>query len=50
VAFIAQSLELEGNIFDLLGVFLATAALYLLVARAMRVSEVGQTIKTILRR
>jgi putative peptidoglycan lipid II flippase len=50
VAFIAQSLALEGNIFDLLGVFLATAALYLLVARAMRVSEVGQTVKTILRR
>jgi putative peptidoglycan lipid II flippase len=50
VAFIAQSLELEGNIFDLIGVFLSTAALYLLVARAMRVAEVGQTVKTILRR
>ncbi|MGA0112869.1 MAG: murein biosynthesis integral membrane protein MurJ, partial [Candidatus Nanopelagicaceae bacterium] len=50
VAFIAQSLELEGNIFVLIGVFLSTAALYLLVARAMRVAEVGQTVKTILRR
>ena len=49
-AFVAQSLELEGNILDLLGVLVGTALLYLLVARVMRVNEVSQSIKVILRR
>ena len=50
VAYLAQSLSLEGNFVDLIGVVLATAMLYLLVARAMRIAEVGQSIKVILRR
>lgn len=49
-AFGAQSLELEGNFIALMGVLLTTALLYVLVARAMRIAEVGQTIKVILRR
>lgn len=49
-AFAAQRLELEGNFVDLLGVLLTTALLYVLVASAMRIAEVGQTIKVILRR
>jgi|SanBayMetagenome_1026888.scaffolds.fasta_scaffold02274_5 putative peptidoglycan lipid II flippase len=50
VAFIAQELELSGNIVDLIGVLATTSLLYLLFARAMKVEEVGQTIKVILRR
>ncbi len=50
VAYGAQQLELVGNFADLIGVLLTTALLYLLVARAMRIAEVGQSIKVILRR
>jgi hypothetical protein len=50
VAFIAQELALSGNIVDLIGVLATTSLLYLLFARAMKVEEVGQTIKVILRR
>ncbi|MEN9304888.1 MAG: putative peptidoglycan lipid flippase, partial [Actinomycetota bacterium] len=49
-AYGAQQLELVGNFADLIGVLLTTALLYLLVARAMRIAEVGQSIKVILRR
>jgi putative peptidoglycan lipid II flippase len=49
-AYGAQQLELVGNFVDLIGVLLTTALLYLLVARAMRIAEVGQSIKVILRR
>lgn len=49
-AFVAQQLRLSGNIIDLAGVLLATAAVYLVVARAMKVAEVGQIIKVLLRR
>ena len=50
VAYGAQQLGLTGNFVDLIGVLLTTALLYLLVARAMRIAEVGQSIKVILRR
>ena len=49
-AFVAQQLRLSGNIIDLAGVLLATASVFLAVARAMKVSEVGQIIKVLLRR
>ena len=50
VAFIADQLNLDGNFVDLAGVLIATSLLYILVARAMKIAEVGQTIKVLLRR
>ena len=50
VAFLADQLDLSGNFVDLIGVLLATSLLYILVARAMKIAEVGQTIKVLLRR
>ena len=50
VAFLADRLDLTGNFVDLIGVLLATSLLYILVARAMKITEVGQTIKVLLRR
>lgn len=50
VAYAAQELGLEGNIVDLVGVLAITSLLYLIVARAMKIEEVGQTIKVLLRR
>jgi putative peptidoglycan lipid II flippase len=50
VAYAAQELGLEGNIVDLVGVLAITSLLYLIVARAMKIDEVGQTIKVLLRR
>jgi putative peptidoglycan lipid II flippase len=50
VAFIADQLNLEGNFVDLVGVLIATSLIYILVARAMKIAEVGQTIKVLLRR
>ncbi|MFM8404442.1 MAG: lipid II flippase MurJ, partial [Actinomycetota bacterium] len=50
VAFIADQLKLDGNFVDLAGVLIATSLLYILVARAMKIAEVGQTIKVLLRR
>ena len=50
VAFVADRLNLAGNFVDLIGVLLATSLLYILVARAMKIAEVGQTIKVLLRR
>ncbi|NCZ58517.1 MAG: murein biosynthesis integral membrane protein MurJ, partial [Actinobacteria bacterium] len=49
VAFVADRLNLAGNFVDLIGVLLATSLLYILVARAMKIAEVGQTIKVLLR-
>jgi len=43
-------LGLEGNIVDLVGVLAITSLIYLIVARAMKIDEVGQTIKVLLRR
>ena len=50
VAFVADRLNLAGNFVDLIGVLLATSLLYILVARAMKIAEVGQTITVLLRR
>lgn len=50
VAFLADRIGLEGNFVDLIGVLIATSLLYILVARAMKIAEVGQTIKVLLRR
>ncbi|MFM8844256.1 MAG: murein biosynthesis integral membrane protein MurJ [Actinomycetota bacterium] len=50
VAFTADHLGLAGNFVDLIGVLIATSLLYILVARAMKIAEVGQTIKVLLRR
>ena len=50
VAFVADRLALVGNFADLIGVLIATSLIYILVARAMRIDEVGQTIKVLLRR
>lgn len=50
VAYLAQLLGLSGNIIDLIGVLATTSLIYLLLARAMKIEEVGQTIKVILRR
>ena len=50
VAFLADRLDLSGNFVDLIGVLVATSLIYILVARAMRIEEVGQTIKVLLRR
>jgi len=50
VAFVADRLDLTGNFVDLIGVLLATSLIYILVARAMKIAEVGQTIKVLLRR
>jgi putative peptidoglycan lipid II flippase len=50
VAFLADRLDLSGNFVDLIGVLVATSLIYILVARAMKIAEVGQTIKVLLRR
>ena len=50
VAFVADRLALVGNFADLIGVLISTSLIYILVARAMRIEEVGQTIKVLLRR
>ena len=50
VAFVADRLILPGNVLSLFGVLLATLLIYVFVARAMKISEVGQTIKVLLRR
>ena len=50
VAFLADRLSLEGNFVDLAGVLIATSLIYIFVARAMKIAEVGQTIKVLLRR
>jgi peptidoglycan biosynthesis protein MviN/MurJ (putative lipid II flippase) len=50
VAFLADRLSLEGNFVDLVGVLIATSLIYIFVARAMKIAEVGQTIKVLLRR
>jgi putative peptidoglycan lipid II flippase len=50
VAFFADRLSLEGNFVDLIGVLIATSLIYIFVARAMKIAEVGQTIKVLLRR
>ena len=43
-------LDLEGNIFSLLIVFLSTFALYLAIGRVLKVSEISQVLKVLLRR
>ena len=50
VAFVADRLDLPGNVLSLVGVLIATSLIYVFVARAMKISEVGQTIKVLLRR
>ena len=50
VAFVADRLALVGNFADLIGVLIATSLIYIFVARAMKIAEVGQTIKVLLRR
>ena len=50
VAFVIDALNLQGNVLTLLGVLIATSLIYVFVARAMRITEVGQTIKVLLRR
>jgi hypothetical protein len=50
VAFLADRLSLEGNFVDLVGVLIATSLIYIFVARAMKIAEVGQTFKVLLRR
>ena len=50
VAYLAERLDLDGNIAALVGVLSAASLIYLLVARVMRIEEVGQTIKVLLRR
>ena len=44
------AINLPGNIASLIGVLAITSLLYLLVARALKIDEVGQTIKVLLRR
>ena len=44
------AINLPGNIASLIGVLAITSLLYLLVARAMKIDEVGQTIRVLLRR
>lgn len=43
-------LDLEGNLFSLLIVLLSTFALYLAIGRALKVSEINQVSKVLLRR
>ena len=43
-------LDLEGNLFSLLIVFLSTFALYLAIGRVLKVSEISQVLKVLLRR
>ncbi|MFM8751834.1 MAG: murein biosynthesis integral membrane protein MurJ [Actinomycetota bacterium] len=50
VAFMADRLDLDGNFVALVGVLITTSLLYIVVARAMKIAEVGQTIKVLLRR
>ena len=50
VAFAVQQLDPQGNVLTLVGVLLSTSLIYILVARAMKIAEVGQTIKVLLRR
>jgi hypothetical protein len=41
---------LEGNLFSLLIVLLSTFALYLAIGRVLKVSEISQVLKVLLRR
>ncbi len=50
VTYLVGAVNLPGNIVSLIGVLAITSLLYLLVARAMKINEVGQTIKVLLRR
>lgn len=43
-------LDLEGNLFSLLIVLLSTFALYLAIGRVLKVSEINQVLKVLLRR
>ena len=43
-------LDLEGNLFSLLIVLLSTFALYLAIGRVLKVSEISQVLKVLLRR
>ena len=50
VAFAVQQLDPQGNVLTLFGVLISTSLIYIFVARAMKIAEVGQTIKVLLRR
>lgn len=49
-SFIQRRLDMEGNLSNLFIVLATTSLAYLLLARLARIKEVGETIKTVLRR
>ena len=50
ISSLLSSLDLEGNLFSLLIVLLSTFALYLAIGRVLKVSEISQVLKVLLRR
>ena len=50
ISSLLSRLDLEGNLFSLLIVFLSTFALYLAIGRVLKVSEISQVLKVLLRR
>ena len=50
ISSLLSRLDLEGNLFSLLIVLLSTFALYLAIGRVLKVSEISQVLKVLLRR
>ena len=50
ISSLLSRLDLEGNLFSLLFVLLSTFALYLAIGRVLKVSEISQVLKVLLRR
>ena len=50
ISSLLSRLALEGNLFSLLIVLLSTFALYLAIGRVLKVSEISQVLKVLLRR
>jgi putative peptidoglycan lipid II flippase len=50
ISSLLSRLDLEGNLFSLLIVHLSTFALYLAIGRVLKVSEISQVLKVLLRR
>ena len=50
ISSLLSRLDLKGNLFSLLIVLLSTFALYLAIGRVLKVSEISQVLKVLLRR
>jgi len=50
ISYLLSRLDLEGNLLSLLIVLLSTFALYLAIGRVLKVSEISQVLKVLLRR